>query len=178
MKLKNLLFFTFVCIAFSQTAFPQSEEKFDFYTRGAYRAEVPRPQTILRYDVGDFHTTYAQMEKVIESIAKAAPDRVKIYDIGETNEHRMMHIVAISSPENIARIDQIKANNARLTDSRTTSATEANQITQTNPAIAWMAYTIHGNESASFETMMQVVYQLAASNEPQTLEILNNTVTL
>ncbi|MGI8639957.1 MAG: M14 family zinc carboxypeptidase, partial [Pyrinomonadaceae bacterium] len=42
----------------------------------------------------------------------------------------------------------------------------------------WMAYTIHGNESASFETMMQVVYQLAASNEPQTLEILNNTVTL
>jgi hypothetical protein len=41
-----------------------------------------------------------------------------------------------------------------------------------------MAYTIHGNESASFETMMQVVYQLAASNEPQTLDILNNNVVL
>ena len=28
------------------------------------------------------------------------------------------------------------------------------------------------------ETMMQVIYQLAASNEPQTLDILNNCVTL
>ncbi len=178
MKLKILLFFAFVCVVFSQFAFSQAEEKFDFYTRGDYRAEVPRPQSILRFDVGDFHTTYAQMEMVINAIAKAAPDRVKIYDIGETNEHRMQHLVAISSPQNMARIDEIKVNNARLTDPRTTQPSEANQIIQNNPAIAWMAYTIHGNESASFETMMQVVYQLAASNEPQTLEILNNTVTL
>ena len=152
--------------------------KFDFYTRGEYRQEVPRPQAVLRFDVGDFHTTYAQMEKVVESIAKAAPDRVKIYDIGETNEHRMQHLIAISSPENINRLDEIKADNAKLTDPRTTNSGQANRIIQNNPIICWMAYTIHGNESASFETMMQVVYQLAASNEPQTLDVLKNTVTL
>lgn len=178
MKSKILLFLALVCVVFSSFSAAQTEEKFDFYARGDYRAEVPRPQNILRFDVGDFHTTYAQMEKVIEAIAKAAPDRVKIYDIGTTNEHRMQHIVAISSPANMARLDQIKANNARLTDPRATSAAEASRIIQNDPAIAWMAYTIHGNESASFETMMQVVYQLAASNEPQTLDILNNTVTL
>src|SRR6476620_9922875 len=156
----------------------QTEEKFDFYTRGPYNERVPRPQSILRFDVGDFHTTYAQMEKVIESIAAAAPDRVKIYDIGETNEHRMQHIVAISAPENISRIDDIRSTVAKLADPRSTSASEANSIAQTTPAIAWMAYTIHGNESASFEAMMQVLYQLAASNEPQTLDILKNCVTL
>ncbi|HEX9961220.1 MAG TPA: M14 family zinc carboxypeptidase, partial [Pyrinomonadaceae bacterium] len=115
---------------------------------------------------------------VVETIAKAAPDRMRIFDIGETNEHRMMHIVAVSAPENINRLDEIKANNARLTDSRKLSPTEANTITQNNPLIAWMAYTIHGNESASFEAMMQVVYQLAASNEQATLDILKNTVVL
>jgi hypothetical protein len=152
--------------------------KFNFYTRSPYRENVPRPQQILRFDVGEFHTTYAQMEKVIEEIAKSAPDRVKIFDIGETNEHRMQHIVAISAPENIARLNEIKANNARLTDPRTTSQSQAGSIIQNNPVISWMAYTIHGNESASFEAMMQVIYQLAASNEPQTLEILRNSVTL
>ena len=152
--------------------------KFDFYTRGEYRQEIPRPQTILRFDVGDFHTTYAQMEKVVESIAKAAPERVRIYDIGETNEHRMQHIIAISSPENMARLDEIKANNLKLTDPRITNSGQANQIIQNNPIICWLAYTIHGNESASFETMMQVVYQLAASNEPATLDVLKNSVTL
>jgi hypothetical protein len=178
MKIKFLLFAVLVGLTSFQTVFSQSEEKFDFYTRGEYRTEVPRPQSILRFDVGDFHTTYAQMEKVIESIARAAPDRVKIYDIGETNEHRMQHIVAISSPENMARLDEIKANNARLTDSRTTAPNQAAALMQNQPVISWMAYTIHGNESASFETMMQVVYQLAASNEAQTLEILKNNVVL
>ncbi|MDQ3061599.1 MAG: hypothetical protein M3R14_01890, partial [Acidobacteriota bacterium] len=178
MKIKSLWLATFFCLAFAQLVLTQTEEKFDFYTRGAYRTEVPRPQSLLRYDVGDFHTTYAQMERVIETIAKAAPDRVRVFDIGETNEHRMQHIVAISAPENIARLDEIKASNARLTDSRATNTSQANSIIQNNPVISWMAYTIHGNESASFETMMQVVYQLAASNEAQTLEILQNNVVL
>lgn len=167
-----------LCLTAAVSAFSQSEEKFDFYTRGDYRPNVPRPQSILRYDVGDHHTTYAQMEQVINAIAAGAPDRVKIFDIGTTNEHRMQHIVAISSPENIARLDEIKAANARLADPRKTNANDAAQIAANNPAIAWMAYTIHGNESSSFEAFMQVIYQLAASNEPATLDILKNTVVL
>ncbi|MBV9215218.1 MAG: hypothetical protein JO053_03495, partial [Acidobacteria bacterium] len=178
MNIRSLLVAGLVCLGFCSFAFAQAEEHFDFYTRGEYRANVPRPQSLLRFDVGDFHTTYAQMENVINAIAAAAPDRVKIYDIGLTNEHRMQHLVVVSSPENMARIDEIKANNARLTDPRKTSTAEANTIAQNNPAIAWMAYTIHGNESASFEAAMQVLYQLAASNEPATLDILKNVVTV
>ncbi len=178
MKIKSFLLAAIFIFSVCISVFPQMEEKFDFYNRGPYNSQVPKPQSILRFDVGDQHTTYAQMEMVINAIQKAASDRVKIYDIGLTNENRMQHIVAISSPQNIARIDEIKASNARLTDPRTTSPTQANQIAQNNPVIAWMAYTIHGNESASFETMMQVIYQLAASNEPATLDILNKTVVL
>lgn len=37
----------------------------------------------------------------------------------------MQHLVAISSPENMARLDEIRANNAKLTDPRKTSAAEA-----------------------------------------------------
>ena len=167
------IFMILICLS---PAMGQEEAVFDFYSRGNYRPEVPKPQSILRYDVGVQHTTYAQMEKVIESIAKAAPDRVKIFEIGLTNEYRMQYAIAISAPENIARLEEIKAANARLTDPRKTSPAEAQKIISSIPSIAWMAYTIHGNESASFETMMQVVYQLAASNEPKTLDILKNTV--
>lgn len=178
MKIKNIFGVAFACIVLTFFTFAQTNEKFDFYTRGDYRPEVPRPQAVLRFDVGDHHTTYAQMEMFIDAVAKAAPDRVKIFDIGLTNEHRMQHIVAISSPRNMARLNEIKAQNTRLTDPRATSASDANTIIQNNPLIAWMAYTIHGNESASFEAMMQVIYQLAASNEPKTLEILDNSVVL
>jgi len=46
-----------------------AQERFDFYTRGPYRQQVPRPQTLLRYDVGEFHTNYAMMERVITAVA-------------------------------------------------------------------------------------------------------------
>lgn len=178
MKKTAQLFFIFIFFFTAHFSFAQSEKQFDFYARGNYRANVPRPSEILRFDVGNFHTTYAQMESVVNAIAKASPDRVRVFDIGETNEHRMQHVVAISSPENILALDRIKSDNARLADPRKTSQSEANAIAEKNPAIVWLAYTIHGNESASFETMMQVVYQLAASEEPATLDILKNCVTL
>lgn len=178
MRNKTILAVAIILSVFSAASFSQLEPKFDFYTRGEYNPKVPRPQSILRYDVGDHHTTYAQMEKVIDEIAKAAPDRIKIYDIGTTAEHRMQHIIAISSPENMARLEEIKANTAKLTDPRKTTRAQAEQIAQTTPSVAWMAYTIHGNESSSFEAFMQVLYQLAASNEPATLDILKNTVVL
>ena len=178
MKIKSVRLAVFFCFLLASFSFAQTEEKFDFYTRGEYRQGVPRPSDVLRFDVGDHHTTYAQMEAYINAVQKAAPERVRIFDIGLTNEYRMQHIVAISSPQNMARLDDIKAANARLADPRATGASEANQIIQNNPSIAWMAYTIHGNESASFEAMMQVVYQLSASNEAATLDILDKSVVL
>jgi hypothetical protein len=168
-----------LCTLLPSFAYSQRDDsRFDFYARSPYREAVPRPQQLLRYDVGEFHTNYSMMERVLEKIAQVATDRVRVMDIGETNEHRMMHLVAISAPENIQRLDEIKANMARLADPRKVSNTEAERIISAQPVIVWLAYTIHGNESASFEAMMQVVYQLAASNEPATLDILKNCVVL
>jgi hypothetical protein len=156
----------------------RDDSRFDFYARGPFRQSVPRPQSILRFETGEFHTNYALMERVITAIAQAAPDRVRVMDIGETNEHRMMHLVAVSSPENISRLEQIRTGIARLSDPRTLSQQEAERLVGELPVLVWLNYTIHGNESASFETMMQVVYQLAASEEPATLDILKNSVAL
>ena len=153
-------------------------DRFDFYARGPYREGVPRPQSLLRYDVGEFHTNYAMMERVVNAVAQSASDRVRVFDIGLTNEYRMQHVVAISAPENIARLDEIRANMRRLADPRGLADAEAQRLISATPVVVWLSYTIHGNESASFEAMMQVVYQLAASEEPATLEMLRNSVAL
>jgi hypothetical protein len=156
----------------------RDDSKFDFYARGPYKQGVPRPQVVTRFDVGKFHTNYATMERWLDRVAQAAPDRVRVTDIGETNEHRMMHVVIVTSPENLRRIDEIKGNLKKLSDPRGLSTDEAKRLVDQTPLVAWMAYAIHGNESASFEAMMQVVYQLAASDEPATLDVLKNTVVL
>ncbi|HEX8174397.1 MAG TPA: M14 family zinc carboxypeptidase [Pyrinomonadaceae bacterium] len=174
-----------ICLAHAPSIQAQSgssgsapDAPFDFYARGPYRENVPRPQSILGYDVGAFHTNYAMMERVIGAMAQAAPDRVRVTDIGQTNEHRMMHLVVLSAPENLSRLAEIKANVARLSSPGALPPQEAERIVASTPAIVWLNYTIHGDETASFEAMMQVVYQLAASNEPATLEVLRNCVVL
>src|SRR5215204_5766136 len=121
-------------VALSPAATAQGPgERFDFYTRGPYRQQVPRPQSLLRYDVGDFHTNYALMERVVAAIAQAAPDRVRVFDIGLTNEYRMQHVVAVSAPENIARLDEIRANLKRLSDPRTLAPAESARLVSATP---------------------------------------------
>jgi Zinc carboxypeptidase len=154
-----------------------AQDKFDFYGRGPYRNSVPRPSSITGYEPGEFQTPHGQVARVIEKIAAAASDRVRVIENGETWEHRKLYLVVVSAPENLARLDEIKGNLAKLTDPRQIkSEDDAGQLVRNTPMVVWLNYGIHGNESASYEAVQQVLYQLAASDEPRTLEVLKNVV--
>ena len=171
----RVLFLTLIATVVVSAVFAQ--DKFDFYSRGPYRSSVPRPSSITGYQPGEFQTPHGQVVRVAEKIAAAAPDRVRLIENGETWEHRKLYLAVVSSPENLAKLDDIKANIARLADPRKiTSEDEANRIARSTPIVVWLNFGIHGNESASYEAVQQVLYQLAASDEPRTLEILKNVV--
>jgi hypothetical protein len=152
-----------------------AQEKFDFYARGPYRPNVPRPSSLNGYEPGEFQTPHGQIVRAMEKIA-ASSDRVRLLENGETWEHRKLYLAIISAPENLARLDEIKANMSRLADPRKTTEAEADQIARSTPIVVWLNYGIHGNESASYEAVQQTIYQLAASDEPRTLEILKSAV--
>ena len=160
---------------------PQSADRkpaFDLYSRGPYRSDVPRPESILGYELGTRETTYWEQERVVRAIADAATDRVKVFPYGKTVEGRPLRIVAISSPENMARIETIRANALRLADPRSLPAAEATELARTMPAIVWLNQNVHGDESTSFESGMALIYNLAATQEPKLLESLKNCVVI
>ncbi|HJU66007.1 MAG TPA: M14 family zinc carboxypeptidase, partial [Gemmatimonadaceae bacterium] len=141
---------------------------FSFYDRGPYRAGVPRPETTLGYEIGAMNTQYAAQERTLLAIAEAARDRVRVEDIGSSYERRTMRIFIVSAPENIQRLDAIRADLARLADPRGAAQSELDAIIARTPAVVWLNHSVHGNESSGFETSMQTLYQLAASEEPAT----------
>lgn len=151
---------------------------FDFYARGPYRPAVPRPDSLLGYEAGVRHTQYATQQAVLDALIAAAPDRVRTEIIGRTEEGRTMRTLLISAPENLARLEEIRQNIARLTDPRRTSLQEAAAIAATTPVVVFLSYSIHGNEPAGFEAAMWVAYQLLASEEPATLAILRNAIAI
>jgi hypothetical protein len=153
-------------------------QEFDFYTRGPYRAQVPRPETLLGYRIGSQQTMYYQQQGVLDRLIEAAPDRVRTEVIGRTAEGKVMRLLIISAPENLARLDEIRASLARLSDSRHTTTSEAAALAERTPVTVLLTHSVHGNEPAGFEAAMQTVYQLLASDEPATLEILRQVVVL
>ncbi len=153
-------------------------QEFDFYSRGPYRPAVPRPESLLGYRVGEQQTMYHQQQQVLDRLIEAAPDRVRTEVIGKSVEGKVMRLLIISAPENLARLDAIRADLAALADPRRTLAAAAQDIAQRTPVVALLNHSVHGNEPAGFEASMQTVYQLLASEEPATLDILKNVVVL
>jgi hypothetical protein len=153
-----------------------AQEPFDFYSRGPYRPAVPRPEAITGYAAGEQHTMYAVMQHYLDTLVATASDRVRIETWGRTTEYRPIRALIISDPANLAKLDQIRSGLAELSDPRKTSAARAAAIAAQSPAVAVFNYSVHGDEPAGFEAAMQVAYQLAASDEPQTLEILKSVV--
>ncbi len=150
---------------------------FDFYDRGPYRA-VPRPDSLLGYAIGSRHTMYHQQQQALDRMIAAAPDRVRTESIGTTAEGRVMRLLVISAPENLARLDGIRADLAALADPRRTTAAQAAAIAERTPSVVLLTHSVHGNEPAGFEASLQTAYQLLASEEPATLEILRDVVVL
>lgn len=148
------------------------QAKFDFFENGPYAPEVPRPESVLGYSAGDRLTTFRDQERVLNAIASAAPDRVKVITYGKSVEGRPLRVLAISSPANMRRLDAIRLDNERIASG---TATNRDALIKRTPAIVWINESIHGNEPASFESGMWLIYNLAASRG-SLAKTLENTV--
>lgn len=165
-------------LALLLSAFPLQAQEFDPYGRGPYRAEVPRPDSLLGYSLGERQTQYDRQQWVLDRMIAAAPDRVRTEVMGTTVEGRPMRLVIVSSPANIARLDAIRDGLGRLADPRATTPAEARAIIEGLPLVVLLSHSIHGDEPGGFEAAMQTAYQLLASNEATTRTILDSVVVI
>jgi hypothetical protein len=154
------------------------DSTFDFYAPGSYREGVPRPEQVLGYPIGSWHTTYGRMERYLDALAQAVPERVRVFDYGESVERQTMHLVAISSEQTIDRLDEVRAALSRLADPRATAQAEVDGIIATLPVVVWLNAANDGNETAAFEAGIQVAYQLAAGEDARTRSMRDGAVTL
>ncbi len=148
---------------------------FDFFSHGPYDPSIPKPDAILGYGAGEHLTDYWTQDHVVHAIVDAAPNRAKYISFGKSVEGRPLRIVVISSPENIARLEDIRAKNLSLASGDVKNAKDV--IGSTVP-IVWINECIHGNEPASFESGMWLIYTLTASQDPEIQDALKKAVVI
>jgi zinc carboxypeptidase len=128
---------------------------------------IPTPDEYLGYTLGDRFTPWDRIIDYFNELAKRSP-LVTVEKIGETYEHRPLMLAVITSQANRAKLDAIRRDVASLANAGVDSA-RAQEIARSTPAIAWLAFGVHGNESSSAEAAMRVAATLLKDPESQKL---------
>lgn len=143
-----------------------------------YDPAIPTPQSVLGYAIGQDITPPDRIEAYLRALAAAAPDRMKVLEIGRSWEGRPLLLAAIGAREHIARLEGVQADLARLRDPATPAA-EAARLAASLPAPVWLAFSVHGDEISPADAALGLAYHLlAAQGDAGTAQILSNTLVL
>ena len=142
---------------------------------GTYTNKIDKPSVYLGFEIGERVASPYQISNAILAWSNQS-DRMIVKEYARSHEDRPLYAVFISSPENLNNLDIIKKNVNLLSDGTNTNANKARSIIEELPAIAWMAYSIHGNETSGADAAMAAIYHFIASEDKDTLEILDNMV--
>src|SRR5437763_8065162 len=135
-------------------------------------AQSPTPEQFLGYKLGDRFTQWPRIVEYFDALAKSS-SLITVQQFGETYEHRPLILAVITSPKNRAQLEAVRANVVSLANG-SVSAERAAEIAKSNPAVAWLAFGVHGNESSSAEAAMAVASTLV--NDPASASMLDTLV--
>ena len=124
-----------------------------------YDPAIPTLKAVTGHEPGDEITTPEEIWRYLDTLAKAAPDRVKLVEYARSWEGRPLHYLVIGSRERIAKLDEIKRGMQRLA----TGAPDADALIPQLPVVVWLLHGIHGNEITSSDAALQEAYHLLAA---------------
>ncbi len=136
-------------------------------------AQLKSPDEALGYQLGSRFTPHYKIVNYFKQAAAAEPQIMKLEQYGETNEGRELLLAFVSTAENIAKLEEIRKNNLRLT-----GILKDKPVDVTAPVIVWLSYNVHGNEASSSEVSMKALYELLNPSNAQAKNWLKNTVVI
>lgn len=154
---------------------PAQDYNIPFYPGGTYDGDIPTPESVLGFNIGEKPVNYGEMIHYIIRLSEKSP-RVTIHQEGQTHQGRKLYYMIVTSERNRQNLEGIKKSISQLADPRNTSESEAKDIVDNNPLIAFMMYSIHGNETSGTDAGIQLAYQLAAGTDEVTKKLLDDLV--
>ena len=141
---------------------------------------VPTPLKVLGYVPGTLgRLSYvADLNRYFDALAAAAPNRVKKFSLGKSEEGRESIVVAISDEANITNLEQNRLALGRLADPRGLSPADRARIIKETKPTYWLSGSIHSPETGSPEMLMELAYRLAVDESDFVKDIRANVITL
>ncbi|MBV9406254.1 MAG: hypothetical protein JO211_12990 [Acidobacteriaceae bacterium] len=130
-------------------------------------ATVPSPKDVLGYYIGTPKklTYYEDIVRYYRTLASKTP-RVKVIDIGKTDEGRECVVVFVGSEESIRDLETYRKDLAQLADPRHIDEAQAQEIIAKAKPIYHVMGGLHSGETGPPEMLMELAYRLATEDTP------------
>jgi hypothetical protein len=141
---------------------------------------VPTPRDHFGFDIGEDRSlaNWDQLTNYYQDLASASP-RVSYESLGETVSGNPFVMLTITSPENHARIDELREIQMKLADPRTISGeAELQRLLDMGKAVVMITHGIHATEVGGSQSAARLAYHMASSNDEKVQEILDNVIFL
>ncbi|MCI0523483.1 MAG: hypothetical protein L0Y37_07510 [Bacteroidales bacterium] len=131
--------------------------------------ELKTPEQFLGYSPGERFTLHHLIDGYFRHMAEASPNAEYI-QYGVTWEGRPLGVCIISSPVNLANLENIRMSNLQRA-----GLAPGEPVADAVP-IVWLAYNVHGSEPVGSEAAMKVLYTLVTESYPGADEWLKNLI--
>lgn len=146
-------------------------------TGSAAPATAVAPADYLGHPIGaDFKLAdWQEITGYFEQLG-AASSAVRVDTLGRTTQDRPFILAIVTAPDNMARLEEIRLNQAKLADPRRLGEGEFESLVTSQPAVVLVSNNIHATEIASSQGVMELAYTLAT--DPELAATLKDVVVL
>jgi hypothetical protein len=139
---------------------------------------IPEPK-FGDYTVGDdyFLANYTQLVDYWNQLAGVS-DRIRVVDIGTTEEGRTMKMAIITSPENHKRLKRYQEISVRLAKAEGLTDEQARALAAEGKTVVWIDGGLHATETVNAQALFLEAYDLVKSDDGEALRILDNVILL
>ena len=140
---------------------------------------VLSPRQAFGAAIGDdyFLATYSDLESYWRRLDRDS-DRMSLVEIGRTEEGRSQVMAVVTAPGNQAQLERYRGIARRLALANDLTDEDARALAAEGKAIVCITGGLHATEVLSAQQLIQIVYDLVSSNDPETERILRDVIVL
>ena len=141
--------------------------------------KIKTPDEFLGFKPG-IDRELARWNKIVEYFwyLAEASERIKVENRGETTMGNPLILSYISSPTNLTRLDELKAESWQLSHPSDIAETEAERIIREGKTVVGLTMSIHASEVGGTQVSPELAYELITSEDPLIQKIRENVVVI
>ena len=141
--------------------------------------QIPTPEAYFGFQMGA-DRKLARWDKMVEyyDLLGANSDRMEVVHMGPTTLGNPFLVLFISSPENLARLDEFKRINAMLSDPRGLAEATIENAIADGKAVVVQSFGLHSSEVAASQASIEVTYDMLTRGDAEMLRILDETIAI